>query len=730
MATKNEKGKPKGSTPSPRHWVMLGWFGFIFGMAIILSVFIIGFLLRTVTVHRTAWNNKADSTLNITKPIIPVRGDILASDGSILATNLRYFDARIDFRADEFDIIGFTDSLDLLCDSLAAHFNRFDREGWERHLRAGYLNIPHSKRSRSYTILRKPVPEDSARMIKHFPFFRSHKGNANYTGLSINGVTVRANPFGDMARLSIGRIGYDTLYKREMGISGLERALDSLLSGTPGLQKMALANRGQYMATVVPAVNGSTVTTTIDVTIQDLLDTELASMLLKCNAKWGTAMIMETHTGDIKAISNLERDPDSAEPKIIHAMNRIVMGYEPGSVMKVMSMAVAMHYGYAHLDAVYPIGRSYAYGGVRAITDTHSPATLPVSQFLEFSSNIGMVKLSMPQYERRPQLFKERLAELGFFDRLGTSMYGERRPFFPDLEVEHNGVMQTKHGAKIDLSRMVFGYTTNIPPLYTCAFYNAVANDGRFVAPRLVKAIKNDDGIDSVPVRYIRDRILTSGQARDLRAMMRQVVWGDGGTAKHLKNETVEFAGKTGTVKILTEKPKDWPAGQPFIPRYMDGHYRVTFCGFFPYENPKYTAIVVISDPIAPRGPAYTSGEVMLNLALKMHARGMITPDAPFRGRQDVQSTPYLHASFNNERHSRLAADIHGRSLQLPPDTIPSGHIPDVRGVCFRDALARLEQAGYPVSYEGEGYVRAQVPEPGTAATYGTGVHLTLSNGH
>lgn len=729
MASKDDK-KTKSNAPSPRHWMMLGWFGLIGGFALLLSGFIIAFLLRTVTVHRQAWNNKADSTLNIRRPILPARGDILASDGSILATNLRYFDARIDFRADKFDIIGFTDSLDLICDSLAAHFDRFDKEGWKRHLTAGYLNIPVSERSRSYTILRHPVPEDSAMIIKRFPFFRSHNGNANYTGLSINGVSVRANPFGDMARLSIGRVGYDTLHKRDMGISGLERALDSLLAGTPGVKKMALGNRGQYMKVDTPAINGSHVTTTIDVTIQDLLDTELTTMLLKCDAKWGTAMIMEVETGDIKAISNLERDPDSATPRIIHAMNRMVLSYEPGSVMKVMSMAVAMHYGYANLNAVYPIGRSYAYGGARPISDTHSPGSLPVSRFLEYSSNIGMVKMSMPQYERRPQLFKERLAELGFFDRLNTGMYGERRPYFPDLETDIDGVKHYRNGARIDLSRMVFGYTTGIPPLYTCAFYNAVANDGRFVAPRLVKAIKNDKGIDSIPVRYVRDRILSSEQARTLRAMMREVVWGEGGTAKHLKNQTIEFAGKTGTVKILTEKPKDWPEGVRFVPRYMDGHNRVTFCGFFPYEKPKYTAIVVISDPVYPRGPAYTSGEVMLNLALKMDARGMITPDEPFNRAADSDAVPYLHASFDRDRHEALTATVRGRSLRLPADTIGAGHVPDVRGVCFRDALARLERAGYPVSFEGQGYVMNQTPAPGTEASYGTAVHLTLTNGH
>ncbi len=142
-------------------------------------------------------------------------------------------------------------------------------------------------------------------------------------------------------------------------------------------------------------------------------------------------MIMEVATGDIKAISNLERD--SLHPgRYIEAMNRAVLAYEPGSVMKTISMIVALRKGYAlPLDRTMPIGHSYAYKGGRAIHDTHSPATLPVSRFLEYSSNIGMTKLVAAHYENNPNGFRERLREIGFFDRFGTGIARERRPYFP-----------------------------------------------------------------------------------------------------------------------------------------------------------------------------------------------------------------------------------------------------------------------------------------------------------
>ena len=415
----------------------------------------------------------------------------------------------------------------------------------------------------------------------------------------------------------------------------------------------------------------------------------------------------------------------------IPAMNRIVEWYEPGSVMKVMSMAVAMRYGYANLNRSYPIGHTYMYLR-RAIRDTHSPATLPVSRFLEYSSNIGMVKMSIPEYEGNPNLFRERLAEMGFFDRLNTGIARERRPRFH--------MLRNNSGGMLDLSRMVFGYTTFIPPLYTCAFYNAIANDGRFVRPRLVKSLRSADGVDSViPPSYVRDSILSRQQSARLREMMRQVVWGEGGTAKALRNPVVEIAGKTGTCKLVLEdkRPRVDANGNrlqlpPWKGGYLDGHYRVTFCGFFPFDNPRYTCIVVINDPQMPyRGPAVSSGTVLKNLALKMYARGMLEGDPVFRPDPSPAERPLVHTSFDNDRRAALHQALgveRTATFGVPASGYPPGQVPDVRGVSVREALAKLEQAGYQVVFRGAGFVESQSPAPGTTASPGTRVHLNLKN--
>lgn len=724
MEKENQK-KPK-SRILPRQLFMAGRFSIIWVLCLAIALGVAFYLIRTTTVHSADWNRMAASTLSKRAVIVPSRGDILAADGSILATNLCYYNVRIDLRTPSFKIIEFSDSIPMLADSLAKYFPTRTREGWERHLRAG-IGVPKSQRSRGWSIAKK-VTLEQANRARQLPFFRRWRNSA-FTGLVIEPEMVRSYPFGEMARLSVGRVGMTAEDSRVIGRSGLECALDTLLYGVPGVKRRRIGTRGTYMAVDTPAIDGYDVTTTIDITVQDILESELGEMLIAANADWGTAMIMEVATGDIKALSNLERDSTAATPRYIPALNRIVEGYEPGSVMKVMSMAVALRHGYADLDRVYPIGHSYSYIINRPIRDTHSPGTLPVRRFMEYSSNIGMVRMSMPQYENNPNLFRERLAEMGFFDRLGTGIARERRPYFPMLTNNNEG--------RINLSRMVFGYSTMIPPLYTCAFYNAIANDGRFVRPRLVKGLRTPAGVDSViPCSYVRESILTPEQARELRRQMHDVVWEQGGTAKALRNPIVEIAGKTGTSKIALEKPKGPDGRYLDIPGwrggYLEGHYRVTFCGFFPYESPKYTCIVVISDPKMPyRGPAVSSGTVLKNVALKMYARGMLDEDPEFHPNPAGENVPLVHTSFDAERNRRLHATIGServRTFVEPATGYPAGQIPDVRGVSLREALTHLEEAGYAVEFTGVGFVDEQTPPAGTTASPGTKVRLSLKN--
>ena len=727
MAAPKKKKKADIKTKIDQDFVV-SRFGVIFVITSLLAIAIAFMLVRTTVIKRDDWNRMGISSLNKSRAIPSARGEILAADGSILATNLYYTNIMLDLRTDGFRIAEFVDTLPMIVDSLAKYCPKYTSREWMAKFQK-QLEKPKSERTRNFVIA-KGAPDELLRRIKSWPFYRKYT-SSNKSGLKADPIIKRDYPFGSMARLSIGRVGVTDTDPEVHGRSGLECALDTLLFGVPGVERRAVSNRGTKYVVDIPPQDGYDVLTTIDITMQDILEGELGQMLVNAKADWGSAILMEVQTGDIKAMSNLERDSTSATPRYIEALNRSVQRYEPGSVMKVMTRAVALEKGFAKpITRTYPIGRSFAYLGKRPISDTHSPASLPIEKFIEYSSNIGMVKMSMPHYDHNPAQFREDLAELGFFDRLNTGIAREIPPFIP--RVKNNA------GGKLDLSRQVFGYSTMIPPLYTCAFYNAVANDGRFVRPRLVKGLRSPEGLDSViPVSYVRERMMSSENAAILRRMMRGVVWEQGGTAKLLKSNVVEIAGKTGTVKIALEdkRPRFDKNGKkldlpPFKGGYLEGHYRVTFCGFFPYENPKYTCIVVISDPKVPyRGPAVSSGTVLKNVALKMHARGMLGPDSTLTAASGARHTPTLYSSFNTARNNVLCSSLgmeKARAIRHPSSTRAESTIPDVKGVSLREALATLEAAGYAVSFKGVGYVYEQTPEAGTTAGPGSRVTLSL----
>lgn len=698
-------------------------FGWVFLLCTLASLAIAGMLFHTTVVVADDWRMMGDSTLYSVKPIEPMRGDILASDGSILATNIYYHNVMMDLRAEGFKIIEFNEALPALCDSLAKYYPPYDAKLWREKFDV-QMNRTKSKRTRNFVLARAVTDRDVNR-IKTFPFF-AQCPKQRHNGLKTDPILKRAYPFGKMARLSIGRVGMTHECSEVHGRSGLECALDTLLYGRAGTKVRGRAGMRETKFVVdTPAVRGCDVFTTINITIQDILESELSAMILDTQAEWGAAMIMQVDNGDIVAMSNLEPDPDSRAPRTIEALNRCVLAYEPGSVMKVMSMALGLKKGYAVPSRVYPIGRVYNYLN-RPIRDTHSPGELPVEQFLEYSSNIGMVKMTIPHYTSDPAAFKRDLEEMGFFDTFNTGIAGETKPRF------------IKEPKLIDLSRMIFGYTTAIPPLYTCAFYNAIANDGRFVRPRMVRGIRTPDGVDSlVPVTYVRDPMISPDQAATLRRMMKRVVWENGGTAKGLKSNLVTIAGKTGTARIAKERPVldehgdsidytkvKWKGG------YRENAYRVAFCGFFPYEKPKYTCMVVISNPKGPhRGPAASAGTVLKNVALKLYARSMLTDNPEYQEvAQGDKKHPTVYSSFDNNRIAEVS-----RQVGLPvkrfrhPDTYDAvDAVPDVRGVSLREAVACLERKNFEVEFNGTGYVAAQSPQPGTLAANGSKVVLTL----
>ncbi len=682
---------------------------FVITLILLLAARIVYKMTNTTIFDAHHWNDKARAEMERVDTILPERGNILAQDGSILATNLRYYTLRIDYRTEKFAEDTLRHYAPAMADSLARRFPYMTRDKWLARLLDPIDKIANKKDRPRSMRLATALSYTDVEWIKSLPFF--HKRAKNKTGLVLESYMRRANPYGNMAMRSIGRVAADKDCKEPHGISGLEKALDTQLYGKIGFYKRIPLTKGIFNVPDIPAQAGSDITTTIDINMQDIVENELNDQLEYCAADWGLAVLMDVKTGEIKAISNLEYDTKSG--RYIEALNRAVQRYEPGSVVKVLSMLIALEDGIVNNPSeVITTGNSYAYAGGKAITDAHPAASMTVGDVIERSSNIGMTRIIARKYDHNPSAFYKRVKDLGFLEPLNTGIAGEQTPRFDTLG--------NKTADRIAMSRMCYGYATEIPPLYTLALYNAIANGGKFVRPRLVKRITNAAYDSIVPLSYINERLCSEVNAAKLRKMLKNVVYGPHGTGKRLRNDIVPLAGKTGTCYMIEKGTGT----------YNTSRKRLTFCGFFPADNPRYSCIVLTANPKRnAMGAASTSGEVMKGIALKLFSRGLLGNTSDFTTVKNPGTRPTLYAT-SHAKHNELLRDrmTMGTSSVMRAPAKKTKGVPDVKGLGLREAIAVLESAGYNVSFKGTGYVGSQSPAPGSAGRPGSTVSLALYN--
>ena len=680
---------------------IMGRYIFIMVGIILVAIAVAVRLFSTTVIHAAEWEAKAES-LNRTRVVEPERGKILADDRTVLAANVNFYVPRLDLRSEGIKEDTLMRYLKPLCDSLAVISPYRTARQWEEQISDAYTHRYTKRGVRSFPIGNKLTYSQLQRM-KKFPFI---KLGSSKSGFYYEEQPRRCNPYGRMAARSIGKIAYDTVKRRVAGSSGLERALDDMLYGEPGE-----ASSAQYANSIglwehKPAKKGYDVLTTINVALQEIVEQELSAVCKSSEADWGTAVLMEVNTGEIKAISNLKYYPKIDD--YMEGENHAVMGYEPGSVMKPISMMMALEDGIvSDLDATIATGHSFAYAHARPITDSHGMASMRIRDVIAYSSNIGMAKIILRRYESQPGMFHHRLREMGFFDPLNIGISGETVPVVDSVG--------NKNWDRVKLSRMAYGYSTLIPPICTLAMYNAIANGGRYVRPRLVQRFMREGEPDSiVPLTYIRDQVCTPGNARKIAEMLRNVV--EYGTGKSLRNDQVAIAGKTGTCYV-TE-----------VGRGYSSKKRLSFCGFFPYENPKYSCIVVMEG--ANCGAARSSGTVLKNVALKLYSLGMLNNISDFHASEQKSTTrpTFFATAADRSNNSKLVANAGIKELKRfrSPRNVTDGEVPEVIGLGAREAISRLEAAGLKVKLHGYGYVARQSVRAGTKAEQGTLVELTL----
>lgn len=694
------------------------------------SLLIILKLGKTTLIDAKNWNELANSSIRDSVVTYPDRGSILADDGSILAANVILYSPQIDLKAGPFnaDSLLSEAKLNELCDTVCklnpaeskeklknriinqveqfkkikAHNNRVEK-------------IDKNKRTAEDTIinygrLRKlPLVKDcfypELKKILACKFFKNRGGRGT---LDYNSKVVRKRPYGNMASQCIGATSKEMINYKSVfhGVTGLEKALDSLLFGQKGIGSTVQMTTRLRTWEKVKSIDGYDVKTTINVQLQDIVETELTKMCFETEAEWGTAIFMETNTGDIKAISNLQRDTTrNGQVYYREGLNRAVMGFEPGSVIKPISMLIALEDNIVYPNEYITTGARFPYAHGNPISDSHAYPGLTAKDIITASSNIGMAKIVIKGFEKNPADFIKRFEEIGMFDPMNLGIYGERIPYFPKLG--------NRNWDRIDMTRISFGYSTRIPPIYTLAFYNAIANGGKLIKPRLVKELLHDGLTDTIfETSYIRERICREEVAAALRDALKNVVWDQKGTGKALRNNFVSISGKTGTAYTLVKG------------KYDHTKKRLAFCGFFPSDDPKYSCIVLMNK--ANRGAARSSGMVILNVALKMYSRGMLGKGKDFR--DEPENNPCRPTVYNMtaEELSNVKSSYNINGITKLQHQQNTSGVPSVIGMGLRNAVRTLENAGLNVtSFEGKGYVYSQSLKPGT--DYKKGDKITLS---
>lgn len=673
----------------------------IMGLVVFVSVCIIGKASRTALIDARHWNANAEQIDTLTTVITPPRGNILARNGEMLAASVKKYKLYIDFSMPNFYRKEFMKNLDSLCYQMETYFQDKPAAKYKEELLAA------SKRGKNY-VFRREATMGEFRQMKTFPFLELERYKNGFYADDRELVGLRVKPYGTMASRMIG--GLD---KKDLrGSSGLEKALDTLLYGVPGVARKVQLTKGMGDWVDVPPVPGMDVKTSIDISVQDITEQALFDMVSSYEAEFGVAIVMEVATGEIRSMSNLVRTANGDYQELV---NCAVQGYEPGSVIKTLTMMIALEDGVVTPSTLIDTenGR-FNFPKGRPITDEHKAVSMTAAQTIPNSSNIGLAKIALKGYGEDPDKFVQRVKEIGFMEPMNLHIPGATIPKYP--------MPKKKSEARVALSRMAYGYSTSIPPIYTLAFYNAIANNGKLVRPRLVTELIREGRTDSVfGLTYMREQMCKPSTAKALQKMLYDVVYSDEGTGKSLRSDKVKIAGKTGTLRQHV-------AGEGYT-----RNYRISFCGFFPYEQPKYSCIVLISNPNTPYMPSAgrLSGGVVKRIAEEMYALDMLGLEAKIPVDTQRPHAPKIKAGSNDASHAvcsqlnigRATAEI-GRQVDLEQ---PQSLIPNVVGMGARDAVYLMERCGVRVTLQGAGKVVSQSLAPGTRIRSGQAVVLRLN---
>ncbi|MDI5893567.1 penicillin-binding protein [Flavobacterium algoritolerans] len=656
---------------------------YLVAFAILLMAIAIAVKLTNIQWVEGDYYRKLAKERTVKNFVIPAnKGNIYSADGSLLATSIPNYEIRFDAVAPKVE--AFEKNVKSLSDSLASVLGK-PSNFFENELRKARAN-----KNRYYLVARK-LSYTQYSKIKSFPLFNlgAYKG-----GIIIEQETVREHPIGKIAERTIG---YDRIDESgQLKRVGIEGAFGKYLNGKDGkILKQKIA-KGQWKpirdVNEVDPQDGYDVISTIDVYIQDIAHHALLKQLEEYGAEHGCVVVMETKTGQVKAISNLGRDEKSGN--YYETINYAVAeSHEPGSTFKLVDMIALLDDNKVDTSKVYDSrGGVITYRGDK-VRDSHEGGygKISLGKGFEVSSNTILVQAVVENYKNNPQQFIDRINKMGLNKPLGLPFQGEGKPI----------VHQTsdKNWNPNILPWMAFGYSVAMTPLQTLTLYNAVANNGEMVKPQFVSEIKEwNKTIKKYDKQIINPKICSDVTIKKLKALLSNVV--KRGTGAKLYSKDFSMAGKTGTAQANYGKNGG-----------NDKHYISSFVGFFPAEHPKYSCIVVVHAPNTSMNNYYgadVAGPVFKRIAQK------IFTDAP--STNEIKNLNRKIAIQENNYDSYFVKSE--KKLQL---------IPNVKGMSGMDAVALLENLGVKVKAVGVGKVKKQSLAAGQNIVKNTTILLELS---
>jgi cell division protein FtsI (penicillin-binding protein 3) len=597
------------------------------------------------------------------------RGNIYSSDGQLLATSMPVYELRWD--ASLVNQEHFDKSINKTAIGLQLLLP--ERSAWEW---LTYLKEQQSEQKR-YALIAKNLSFSMYRRVRELPLF---DGGPFEYGLIAEERYTRLMPLGMMAERTIG-------YWRPDAKAGLEATFNKVLGGQNGLRWMQHFGKGQWKPLEanyeVEPRDGADIETTLDTRIQDIAHRALLQRLEQFQAEHGSVIVMEVATGKIRAMVNLGRE--KGDSTYTELRNYAVWERtEPGSTFKFAALLAALEDGVVDTATkVDTDGGVYMVYG-KKVNDSHKGGygVISLGRALEVSSNTGVVKAIYPKYAANPQEFIDRLYQMGLGEKTGIEVNGESKPFIPQPG--------SGRWSGTTLPWMMFGYGVQCTPLQTLVFYNALANDGKMVRPRLwERTIDRGQVVAESEVEYIRSSIASKENVAKVRNLMENVVLR--GTATNIRLDSLKLAGKTGTCQL-----------EYWNPERMG--YQASFAGYFPADNPKYSCVVVVSRPIKSMGyyANVVAAPVFQDIAVGI-TRFIPDEQAPPKGywTEGLENVAQKQSVSSEKQWAEAEADLE------------RGTMPNWTGWKATDALRLLERKGYTVQTKGNGRVRSWNPGVG-----------------